>query len=143
MRLYRQGSDYGYVPASIRPYLRMPAGHPEGFHEAAGEPPSNARMDDPAATRRVRSPAFRPPWHRGRRRRDGFPGCRRSERAEGDLWVEVPRGDRAGGGLEMKDTLVRFSVAISGELLRRFDQYRRSIATESERGGPGPDACGG
>ncbi len=32
--VYRAGADYGYVPESIRPYLRMPQGHPEGFHEA-------------------------------------------------------------------------------------------------------------
>ena len=34
VRIYRQGSDYGYFPNSIRPYLRLPSGHPEGFHEA-------------------------------------------------------------------------------------------------------------
>ncbi|WP_165248871.1 Gfo/Idh/MocA family protein [Paludisphaera soli] len=32
--VYRAGADYGYMPASVRPYLRMPCGHPEGFHEA-------------------------------------------------------------------------------------------------------------
>lgn len=32
--IYRAGVDYGYIPGSIRPYLRMPQGHPEGFHEA-------------------------------------------------------------------------------------------------------------
>ncbi len=34
VRLYRIGTDYGYFPASIRPYLRMPGGQPEGIHEA-------------------------------------------------------------------------------------------------------------
>jgi len=34
LRLYRQGAEYGYFPASIQPYLRLPSGHPEGFHEA-------------------------------------------------------------------------------------------------------------
>ena len=34
LRLYRQGAEYGYFPASIKPYLRLPSGHPEGFHEA-------------------------------------------------------------------------------------------------------------
>jgi predicted dehydrogenase len=34
--LYRQGAEYGYFPASIKPYLRLPSGHPEGFHEALG-----------------------------------------------------------------------------------------------------------
>jgi predicted dehydrogenase len=31
---YRLGAEYGYIPASIKPYLRLPSGHPEGFHEA-------------------------------------------------------------------------------------------------------------
>lgn len=31
---YRLGAEYGYFPASIKPYLRLPSGHPEGFHEA-------------------------------------------------------------------------------------------------------------
>jgi predicted dehydrogenase len=34
LRLYRQGAEYGYFPASIKPFLRLPSGHPEGFHEA-------------------------------------------------------------------------------------------------------------
>jgi predicted dehydrogenase len=34
LQLYRQGAEYGYFPGSIKPYLRLPAGHPEGFHEA-------------------------------------------------------------------------------------------------------------
>ena len=32
--IYRAGADYGYMPSSVRPYLRLPCGHPEGFHEA-------------------------------------------------------------------------------------------------------------
>ncbi|HEU4753579.1 MAG TPA: Gfo/Idh/MocA family oxidoreductase [Armatimonadota bacterium] len=32
--LYRLGAEYGYFPESIKPYLRLPSGHPEGFHEA-------------------------------------------------------------------------------------------------------------
>lgn len=31
---YRLGAEYGYFPDSIKPYLRLPSGHPEGFHEA-------------------------------------------------------------------------------------------------------------
>lgn len=31
---YRLGGEYGYFPASVKPYLRLPSGHPEGFHEA-------------------------------------------------------------------------------------------------------------
>src|SRR3984957_20167311 len=34
LRLYRQGAEYGYFPGAIKPYLRLPSGHPEGFHEA-------------------------------------------------------------------------------------------------------------
>ncbi|WP_435017646.1 Gfo/Idh/MocA family protein [Tundrisphaera sp. TA3] len=34
VRIYRLGADYGYFPGSIKPYLRLPSGHPEGFHEA-------------------------------------------------------------------------------------------------------------
>jgi predicted dehydrogenase len=34
LTLYRQGAEYGYFPESIKPYLRLPSGHPEGFHEA-------------------------------------------------------------------------------------------------------------
>jgi predicted dehydrogenase len=36
VRIYRQGAEYGYFPGSIQPYLRLPSGHPEGFHEALG-----------------------------------------------------------------------------------------------------------
>ena len=32
--IYRLGTEYGYSPRSIKPYLRTPSGHPEGFHEA-------------------------------------------------------------------------------------------------------------
>ena len=34
VKQYRLGAEYGYFPASIQPYLRLPSGHPEGFHEA-------------------------------------------------------------------------------------------------------------
>jgi predicted dehydrogenase len=34
LKLYRQGAEYDYFPGSIKPYLRLPSGHPEGFHEA-------------------------------------------------------------------------------------------------------------
>jgi predicted dehydrogenase len=34
LQLYRLGAEYGYFPASIKPYIRVPSGHPEGFHEA-------------------------------------------------------------------------------------------------------------
>lgn len=32
--IYRLGAEYDYFPASIKPYIRVPSGHPEGFHEA-------------------------------------------------------------------------------------------------------------
>jgi predicted dehydrogenase len=34
VHIYRMGAEYGYIPESIKPYLRLPSGHPEGFHEA-------------------------------------------------------------------------------------------------------------
>lgn len=34
VKVYRLGAGYAYFPASIQPYLRLPSGHPEGFHEA-------------------------------------------------------------------------------------------------------------
>ncbi|MBW3623289.1 MAG: Gfo/Idh/MocA family oxidoreductase [Armatimonadetes bacterium] len=34
VRVYRLGAEYDYFPESIKPYLRLPSGHPEGFHEA-------------------------------------------------------------------------------------------------------------
>jgi predicted dehydrogenase len=34
LSIYRLGAEYDYFPASIKPYLRLPSGHPEGFHEA-------------------------------------------------------------------------------------------------------------
>ncbi len=34
VKVFRLGAEYGYIPASVKPYVRMPSGHPEGFHEA-------------------------------------------------------------------------------------------------------------
>ena len=34
VHIYRLGAEYGYFPESIKPYLRTPSDHPEGFHEA-------------------------------------------------------------------------------------------------------------
>jgi predicted dehydrogenase len=34
LKVYRLGAEYGYFPSSIKPYIRVPSGHPEGFHEA-------------------------------------------------------------------------------------------------------------
>jgi predicted dehydrogenase len=34
VQVYRLGADYDYFPAVIKGYLRLPSGHPEGFHDA-------------------------------------------------------------------------------------------------------------
>jgi predicted dehydrogenase len=34
VKVYRLGAGYSAFPASMQAYLRLPAGHPEGFHEA-------------------------------------------------------------------------------------------------------------
>ena len=34
VHVYRLGAEYDYIPESIKPYVRVPSGHPEGFHEA-------------------------------------------------------------------------------------------------------------
>jgi len=34
LKIYRLGAEYSYFPESIKPYIRVPSGHPEGFHEA-------------------------------------------------------------------------------------------------------------
>jgi predicted dehydrogenase len=34
VHIYRLGAEYGYFPESVKAYIRVPSGHPEGFHEA-------------------------------------------------------------------------------------------------------------
>jgi predicted dehydrogenase len=34
VHVYRLGAEYSYFPDSVKPYIRVPSGHPEGFHEA-------------------------------------------------------------------------------------------------------------
>ena len=34
VKVYRLGGGYAYFPESMKGYLRLPSGHPEGFHEA-------------------------------------------------------------------------------------------------------------
>jgi predicted dehydrogenase len=92
VRLYRQGSDYSYVPASIRPYLRLPAGHPEGFHEAL----ANLHRTIEWTIRRNRGePAPEPFEHPGIA--DGVAGMAFLEAAvasasQDGAWVDVARG---------------------------------------------------
>jgi predicted dehydrogenase len=91
VRFYRQGADYSYVPASIKPYLRLPSGHPEGFHEAL----ANLHRTLEWTIRRNRGePAPRPFEHPGIA--DGVAGMAFLEAAvqsagQGGIWVEVPR----------------------------------------------------
>ena len=92
VRLYRQGADYSYLPASIRPYLRLPGGHPEGFHEAL----ANLHRTLEWTIRRNRGePAPRPYDHPGIA--DGLAGMAFLEAAVQSatrgVWVEVPVGD--------------------------------------------------
>jgi predicted dehydrogenase len=92
VRVYRQGSDYSYLPGSIRPYLRLPGGHPEGFHEAL----ANLHRTIEWTIRRSRGEPAPPPYeHPGIA--DGLAGMAFLEAAvqsaSGDgIWVDVPRG---------------------------------------------------
>ena len=79
LRVYRQGAEYGYFPGSVKPYLRLPSGHPEGFHEALANLHRTLEWTIRAATRRDSSQTVLAPgdrrWcggnglHRGRRRK--------------------------------------------------------------------------
>ncbi len=91
VRIYRQGAEYGYFPGSIKPYLRLPSGHPEGFHEALGnlhrtlEWTIRQRRDEPVPT---------PFEHPGIL--DGVAGMAFVEAAvassnQDGAWVEVPK----------------------------------------------------
>ncbi|QEH33226.1 Glucose-6-phosphate 3-dehydrogenase [Aquisphaera giovannonii] len=91
VRIYRQGADTSYLPGSIRPYLRLPAGHPEGFHEAL----ANLHRTLEWTIRRARGePSPQPFAHPGIA--DGVAGMAFIEAAvqsaRGGGWVDVPRG---------------------------------------------------
>jgi predicted dehydrogenase len=92
VRLYRQGADYRYLPASIQPYLRLPGGHPEGFHEAL----ANLHRTLEWRLRRDRGePAPAPYDHPGIT--DGLAGmaflvAAVSSATQDGVWVDVPRG---------------------------------------------------
>ena len=92
LRLYRQGAEYGYFPGSIKPYLRLPSGHPEGFHEALGQPAPHPRVDHPR--RAGARPCPTPFEHPGIV--DGVAGMAFVEAAvassnQDGAWVEVPK----------------------------------------------------
>jgi predicted dehydrogenase len=92
VRLYRQGADYSYVPASIHPYLRLPGGHPEGFHEAL----ANLHRTLEWRLRRDRDEQAPAPYdHPGIV--DGLAGmaflaAAVSSAKQDGIWVDVPRG---------------------------------------------------
>lgn len=57
--IYRTGAEYDYIPASIKPYLRLPSGHPEGFHEAL----ANLHKTIQLQIRRSRGESVPEPFH--------------------------------------------------------------------------------
>ena len=90
VNLYRLGAEYKYFPGSIQPYIRVPSGHPEGFHEAL----ANLHMSVQLKIRRQLGESGPEPFaHPGID--DGVAGMAfveaavASANAEGK-WVEVP-----------------------------------------------------
>ena len=71
LRLYRQGAEYGYFPGSIKPYLRLPSGHPEGFHEALANLHRTLEWTIRGRRGETVPDPVRAPRHRRRRRRHG------------------------------------------------------------------------
>ncbi len=104
LHLYRQGAEYGYIPGSIKPYLRLPSGHPEGFHEALanlhrtlewtirrkrGETPPPPSSTPASSTASPAWPSSRPPSP-ARTRTGRGSRCRRSD----NLATEDTEGHR-------------------------------------------------
>jgi predicted dehydrogenase len=91
VRVYRQGGDYGYFPGSVKPYMRLPSGHPEGFHEAL----ANLHRTLEWTIRRRRGETTPTPYeHPGIA--DGVAGMAFVEAAvassnQDGAWVEVPK----------------------------------------------------
>jgi len=88
--LYRLGAEYDYFPASVKPYLRLPSGHPEGFHEALG----NLHRSMEYQIRRRRGESCPDPYPLPDVL-DGVAGMAFVEAAvrssnEGGAWVDVP-----------------------------------------------------
>ena len=90
LHLYRQGAEYGYIPDAIKPYLRLPSGLPEGFHEAL----ANLHRTLEWAIRAARGETCPPPFpHPGIT--DGVAGMAFIEAAvassqKGGAWVDMP-----------------------------------------------------
>ncbi|WP_435006521.1 Gfo/Idh/MocA family protein [Tundrisphaera lichenicola] len=91
LKMYRLGAEYDYFPVSIKPYIRVPSGHPEGFHEAL----ANLHLSLQLAIRDKQGESVPAPFpHPGIA--DGVAGMAFIEAAvasakkEGD-WVEVPK----------------------------------------------------
>ena len=93
VRLYRLGAEYGYFPTAIKPYIRVPSGHPEGFHEAL----ANLHLSLQLAIRTRNGEKVAAPFdHPGII--DGVAGMAfieaavASSKAGGD-WVDVPKAE--------------------------------------------------
>jgi predicted dehydrogenase len=91
LRLYRQGAEYGYFPGSVKPYLRLPSGHPEGLHEAL----ANLHRTLEWTIRRARGETVPAPFaHPGIA--DGVAGMAFIDSAvasskQDGAWIEVPK----------------------------------------------------
>ncbi len=90
LAIYRLGAEYDYFPASIKPYLRMPSGHPEGFHEAL----ANLHRSIEHQIRRGRGESGPDPYPLPNVE-DGVAGMAFVEAAvrssaEGGAWTDVP-----------------------------------------------------
>lgn len=91
VHVYRLGAEYDYIPESIKPYVRVPSGHPEGFHEAL----ANLHRSLEWQIRSARGESCPKPFeHPGIV--DGVAGmafieaCVKSSAEEG-RWVDVPK----------------------------------------------------
>ena len=142
LKLYRQGAEYGYFPGVDQALSAAAVGPSRRLSRGARQPAPDARMDHPRQPGRDASPSRSNTRHRRRRRGHGVHRGRRRQFAA--RWrVGRNAQDRLNQDRPMKDPLVRFSVAIGGELLQKFDQYREEHRyPEPERGGSRPDARG-
>jgi predicted dehydrogenase len=90
LAVYRLGAEYDYFPAAIKPYLRLPSGHPEGFHEAL----ANLHRTIEYQIRRKRGEECPDPYPLPGIE-DGVAGMAFVDAAvrsskEGSVWVDVP-----------------------------------------------------